>query len=82
MRTLVKAGSYYVEEPQHLTQHEKHKLIRDGKMTTEGMVLNVDREPIEEHPANARSFLVQWVQKQRQGSPSNQSIISQWPGST
>ena len=63
LRTFVKAGSYLVEDPDKPDGHQ------------DKMVLNVDREPIEEHLANVRSFILTWYLKTKR--PTDDKIIRQ-----
>ena len=63
LRTFVKAGSNLVEDPE----------------ASNKMVLNVDREPVEEHLANVRSFILTWYlktkrPKRRQDHPTGGAV--------
>ena len=67
LRTFTKAGCYYVKDPEDDRPA--------AEISRKPMVLMVDREIIEEHLANCRSFILEWTTSDR--PPSNGSITNQ-----
>ena len=60
LRSLCKAGSYLVEDPEDERSAEA--------ITARPKVLNVDRAPIEEHLAQCRAFILEWINKSKGNS--------------
>lgn len=50
IRTLTKAGTYYVKDPEEEDESKRR-------------VLNIDREPMEDHLAACRQFALEWGAK-------------------
>ena len=55
LRSLCKAGSYLVQDPEH--DRSPDAIAASPK------VLNIERAPIEEHLAQCRSFILDWTTK-------------------
>ena len=66
MRTLCKAGTYYVADPEDD--------CTDAEKLLQPKVLNIERECIEEHLAQCRAFAVEWSTK---AHPPSMAAITQ-----
>ena len=63
-RTLCKAGTYYIKDPQDDRPPED--------IASSPLRLNIEREPIENHLARCRSFVMEWTTREgRQANPAS-----------
>ena len=67
LRTMTKAGTYWVDDPEDDRS--------SAERTKQPRRLMLDREPIEEHLAQCRAFVLEWSTKQR--PPRDATITSQ-----
>ena len=67
LRTLAKAGSYWVTDPEDDRSPEEKQANPQR--------LNIERELIEDHLAECRSFVIEWTTKSR--APRNEAVTQQ-----
>jgi hypothetical protein len=71
MRTLAKAGSYYVEDPEAPPLDPERTTVPKATMLQQ--VLNIDRSLVEDHLAQCRAFVLEWSTKSK---PPDQGTIT------